>query len=233
MCTKAVRVDARAMAARLNVPIINSSSSGQSDQNVGESQKQETLPTDYTPVITMQRPREIQYMRWGLVPAFANDLKEFAPMLNARAETILTLPSFRDLVMSSRCLILNEGFFENETQNNDRINWLVKPAQEDYFYKAGLWTTWRNPQSGDFIESFTMITCDPGSSEFGRIHDRIPIIMNKAERRLWMNPSATKDQLIGLLKPCDPAMYQITEYSRKPIRQKGSNKGSSGRQLFS
>ncbi|WP_162799994.1 SOS response-associated peptidase [Pedobacter jeongneungensis] len=220
------------MSTRLNVPIINSRTSVSSGQKADDAQKQETLPTDYTPVITIQRPREIQYMRWGLVPAFANDLKEYAPMLNARAETLFTLPSFRDLVMTFRCLILNEGFYESEVIGNERVNWLVKPAQEDYFYKAGLWTTWRDPQSGDLTESFTMITCDPGSSEFGRIHDRIPIIMNKAERRLWMNPSATKDQLIGLLKPCDPSMYHITEHNRKQVRPKRSDKGQSGGPTF-
>lgn len=214
MCTKAVAVNVRAMSEKLKTPIIPP----KSITNKQDGNKEDTLPTDYSPVIALNRPREIQYMRWGLIPSFAQDPKSVPPMFNARAETLTQLPSFRDLIASQRCLILNTGFYERNTQGDERVEYKISPAQEDFFYKAGLWTTWRNPANGDIIESFTMITCDPKGTAFAQIHDRMPVIMNKAERRLWMNPHATKEQLISLLKPCSDDLYNVTEYGRKWLK---------------
>lgn len=209
------------MSEKLQAPIIPP----KSVSNKHDLNKEDTLPTDYGPVITLNRPREIQYMRWGLIPAFAQDPKSVPPMFNARAETLTQLPSFRDLIASQRCLILNTGFYERNTQGDERVEYKISPAQEDFFYKAGLWTTWRNPANGDIIESFTMITCDPKQTIFADIHDRIPIIMSKAERRIWMNPQTSKEQLLALLKPCDDDFLNIEEFNRKPLKApKGSNR---------
>jgi putative SOS response-associated peptidase YedK len=220
MCTKAVSVNVRAMSEKLQVPIITPVSGFRAGASSPDD-KDDVLPTDLAPVITHHRPREIQYMRWGLVPDFIRNPKEIkSPMLNARAETLTELPSFRDLLMASRCLIINQWFYENEQQGDEKITWKVSPTQDEYFYKAGLWTTWRNRESDEIIESFTMITCDPANSSFGKIHDRMPIIMNKEQRRLWMSAKATKEQLMALLKPCDEDMFMVTEDSRKPLKEK-------------
>jgi putative SOS response-associated peptidase YedK len=217
MCTKAVSVNVRAMSERLQVPIVTPVSGFKGGASAPE-EKEDIRPTDLSPVITHHRPRDIQYMRWGLIPGFVTDPKEIKPMLNARAETLTTTRSFKDLIMATRCLILNAGFFETEKTANEQIEWKISPATEDCFYKAGLWTTWRNPMNGELVECFTMITCDPSGHTFSEIHDRMPIIMNKAERRLWMNPNATQEQLLALLKPCDAQMYTVTEHNRKPLK---------------
>ncbi|RYE27148.1 MAG: SOS response-associated peptidase [Sphingobacteriaceae bacterium] len=217
MCTKVVAVDIRALSEKLKAPIAQLGTTGKSLP--AENAPGDVLPTDLAPVITHDHPREIRYLRWGLVPAWTQDTARITPMFNAKAETLDQLVSFRDLVMTRRCLILNEGFYENEKQGEERVQWKVSPVGEDYFYKAGLWTTWQNAASGQLIESFTMITCAPGEGRFGHIHDRMPVMMNKAERRLWMNPNANKEQLLKLLKPCSEEMYLISEYSRKPLRE--------------
>ena len=218
MCTKVVAVDVRALSEKLKAPVAQPGTTGKSlpaDNAPGD-----VLPTDLAPVITHDRPREIRYLRWGLVPAWTQELSRVTPMFNAKAETVDQLVSFRDLVMTRRCLILNQGFYENEKQGEERVTWKVSPAGEDYFYKAGLWTAWQDAASGQVIESFTMITCAPDEgSRFGRIHDRMPVILNKAERRLWMNPGTSKEQLLALLKPCSEDLYAVSEYSRKPLRQ--------------
>jgi len=215
MCTKAISVNVRALSEKLNVPITSPKGSktykGAND----------VLPTDLTPVITHARPREIQFMRWGLIPSSAMDIKSVQPMFNARAETLNEKVSFKSLIMTSRCLILDAGFYERETQGNEKVEWKITPSEDEFFYKAGLWTTWQDRVSGEITESFTMITCDPFNHPFAKIHDRMPIIMNQAERRLWMNPNATKEQLLGLLKPCSEDFYKVTENSRKPVSGKG------------
>jgi putative SOS response-associated peptidase YedK len=72
-------------------------------------------PTQTVPVIR-QRPkepvRELSLMRWGLIPSWARDASGAARMINARSETARTKPAFCDAMMSRRCLIPADGFYE-------------------------------------------------------------------------------------------------------------------------
>lgn len=224
MCTKAVSVNVRTLSEKLQVPVAVPQTTGKTT-GMENREEGDVLPTDLSPVITHHRPREIQYMRWGLVPATTVDLASVPAMFNARSETLTELRSFRDLIMTHRCLILNRGFYEHEKQGDERVTWKISPAGEEFFYKAGLWTTWRGA-GGQLIESFTMITCDPLDTAMSRVHHRMPIILNKAERRLWMNPNAAKEQLLALLKPCLEEMYTIGEHSRKPLKEPKAPKKS-------
>jgi putative SOS response-associated peptidase YedK len=64
-------------------------------------------PTQPIPVIR-QNPkdpvREMSLMRWGRSAA--------ASMINARSETAVTKPAFRDALKSRRCLVPADGFYE-------------------------------------------------------------------------------------------------------------------------
>ena len=51
-------------------------------------------------------------MRWGLVAAWSRDAKSGVPMINARAETLATRPSFRTAFKNRRCLFPANGFYE-------------------------------------------------------------------------------------------------------------------------
>lgn len=221
MCTKAVSINVRRMSEKLKVPFVSPTSKPSVDKREGA---EDTLPTDYMPVITLSRPREIQYMRWGLIPHYVSDPRDAGTMFNARAETLFEKPAFRNLVKSNRCLVLTEGFYERETQGDEKVEWKITPAQEAYFYKAGLWTTWKDNNTGQIIESCTIITCDPGAGSFSKIHDRIPVILNKDQRRIWMNPTANEQQLIQLFKPCSDDMLSIDEHSRKLIKNRNTEK---------
>jgi putative SOS response-associated peptidase YedK len=78
-----------------------------------------------------------------------------------------------------------------------------------------------------------MITCDPTGHSFSGIHDRMPIIMNKAERRLWMSPEATEERLLALLKPCNESMYNTIEAARQQLKTNRRNmNGGTNLDLF-
>ncbi len=53
-------------------------------------------PTQDVPIVRWNRERtahELAQVRWGLVPFWAKDVKIGARMINARAETVATLPA--------------------------------------------------------------------------------------------------------------------------------------------
>ena len=53
-------------------------------------------------------------LRWGLVPAWAHDLRSAPLMINARIETVASSPAYRNLIPrgSRRALQLADGYFE-------------------------------------------------------------------------------------------------------------------------
>ena len=53
-------------------------------------------PTQRVAVVRQSgKDREFVGMRWGLVPSWSKDPKAGPPLINARAETVATKPSFR------------------------------------------------------------------------------------------------------------------------------------------
>ena len=69
-------------------------------------------PTQDVLTVTTSEGRQAAYMRWGLIPSWAKNLSASRPMINARAETVAELPSFRTALRQRRCLILGDGFYE-------------------------------------------------------------------------------------------------------------------------
>jgi len=56
--------------------------------------------------------RELVLLKWGLIPFWAKDAKIASSLINARAETVATKPSFREAFKKRRCLIPADGFYE-------------------------------------------------------------------------------------------------------------------------
>ena len=57
-------------------------------------------------------------VRWGLIPSWVKDPKDFPLLINARAETATTKNSFRGAVKYRRCLIPASGFYEWKRHRN-------------------------------------------------------------------------------------------------------------------
>jgi putative SOS response-associated peptidase YedK len=65
------------------------------------------------PVIIRQKGgNECRLMQWGLIPHWAANPSIGNRMINARAEILTELPSFKLLVDRRRCIIPADGFYE-------------------------------------------------------------------------------------------------------------------------
>src|SRR5690348_13825153 len=56
--------------------------------------------------------RELQLMRWGLIPHWAKDTKIGGRLINARAETVSEKPMFRSAYHARRLIVPASGFYE-------------------------------------------------------------------------------------------------------------------------
>ena len=149
-------------------------------------------PTQDAPVVTLRDgTRTIEMMRWGLVPFWAKDKK--APlMINARVEGIDTKPMFRDLLGRKRCLVPADGFFEWKAHGKKKQPLYIHPEPKKLVAFAGLWA-----RAGE-LHSFTIITGTPNSL-VAPIHDRMPLVLDRSQWAMWLDPSLDADAAHSLL----------------------------------
>ena len=163
--------------------------------------------------------RELRVVRWGLVPFWAKDISIGSRLINARAETVATKPAFRRAFARHRCLLPADGFYEWEKSGDPK-----RPAKQPYFIRredggvlafAGLYELWRDKDRPDddpgaWLWTATIITTR-AEDEVGRIHDRMPMVIDPARWADWLDPTATSaEALHGLMTPA--ASAHLTSY---------------------
>jgi len=182
--------------------------------------KSDCAPTDLSAVITHKSPREIEYMRWGLIPANTHNIAELRPITNIRSETIASSGKWQDILMKSRCLNLLPSYYEWHDEGEFKVQYEVSHVSEKYVYFAGIWTTWIDRENGNVpVNSFAIPTCEPDKN-YSQIHTRMPVAFNKEQRRFWMHQKASFQQLMGLLQSYDSTFLKFKEVGRKRLPKK-------------
>ena len=129
-------------------------------------------PTQMALTMTNGSERRGSYMRGGLIPSWAKSASVGNRMINARAETVAEMPSFRTALQRRRCLVLADGFYEWQGKGSSRRPMRIVMASGEPFAFAGLWDTWRDPK-GEAVRSCAIITTSANES-LSPIHDRMP-----------------------------------------------------------
>jgi putative SOS response-associated peptidase YedK len=143
--------------------------------------------------------REMVFLRWGLIPSWADDLSIGNRMINARSETAAVKPSFRKAFRSRRCLVVADGFYEWQKTGGGKQAYLIGLRDNQPFGLAGLWERWE--KGGEPVESCTILTTE--ANELMRpIHDRMPVIIPKEQYGQWLDPrSQDVEELDKFLVP--------------------------------
>lgn len=109
-------------------------------------------------VITDTHPQETRLQQWGLIPHWAKDNSIQRYTLNARVESLAQRPAYRS---AKRCLILVDGFFEwqwLDPQGKRKQKHLITHPHGELFALAGLWDQWVDRQTGEIVESCSIVT---------------------------------------------------------------------------
>jgi putative SOS response-associated peptidase YedK len=137
-------------------------------------------------------------LRWGLIPAWADDPKIGNRMINARSDTVAAKPAFRTAFQRRRCLVAADGYYEWKQLPDGKQPYLIGRRNGGPMAFAGLWERWTKGEQP--IESCTIITTDAGDA-VSAIHDRMPVILPPEEYDRWLDPHADPQELTGLLLP--------------------------------
>lgn len=130
---------------------------------------------------------ELVTMRWWLTPFWSKEVSTRYSMFNAKSETAAKSPAFREPFRKRRCVVPVSGFYEWVRENDTKLPYYITPHDSPGMLLAGLWDRWSNPDTDEFLESFTILTsaAAPGM-EF--VHKRQPVILSMADAHRWMDP---------------------------------------------
>ena len=164
--------------------------------------------------------RQLRVLRWGLVPFWAKDPSIGSRLVNARTETVGEKPAFRQAFTRRRCLLPADGYFEwYPTQQRTKAGkplkqpFFIRPKDDRVMAMAGLYEIWRDPTREDddperFRWTCTVLTTS-AEDEVGRIHDRMPMLVEPERYAAWLDPSRTDPaDLTSLLVPAAPGRLE-------------------------
>jgi putative SOS response-associated peptidase YedK len=128
--------------------------------------------------------RRLVPMRWGFVPHWYKSPTDGPLLINARAETLAEKPAFRAACRERRCLIVATGFYEwTKSPEGDRLPWYIHRRDGDAIAFAGVWQDWG--QGSEAMRTCAIVTT-AANTDMGRIHHRMPLIVEPAHWPLWL-----------------------------------------------
>lgn len=145
-------------------------------------------PTTQVAVIVggPDQPRTMEAMRWGLIPSWYKKANDGPLLINARAETVLEKPAFRDAVYARRVLIIANGFYEwTKDTEGGRDPWYISRRDGAPLAFAGLWQGWHDPSTGEDLRTVAALTV-AANTPMQAIHHRMPVVIEPADRALWL-----------------------------------------------
>ncbi len=173
-------------------------------------------PTQFVAVVRAAGgPRQLAMLYWGLVPSWAKEKSIGARMINARSETLGEKPSFRNAYKRRRCLVLADGYYEWQRTGSVKQPYFISFASGEPFGMAGLWERWRDPGTGEPLESCCIVTTSPAPA-VAHVHDRMPVIVAPDAYDEWLDPdNLATDRLARLLAPSAAPGLQARAVSRR------------------
>lgn len=139
-------------------------------------------PTQPVPIVRLaEGRRRFALVRWGLIPAWVKDPKNFTLLINARGESAHEKPSFKNAMKRRRCLIPADGFYEWKGKQP----YVVRRKDGGPLAFAGLWETWMGP-NGEEMETAAIVTVD-ASPLLSEVHHRMPVMLAPESYDAWLD----------------------------------------------
>jgi putative SOS response-associated peptidase YedK len=155
-------------------------------------------------------------LRWGLIPYWCKDPKGGRKPINAKAETVASLPMFREAYARRRCILPVDGFFEWKAIKGTKAKLPFAIAMRDGspFGIAGVWENWRDP-AGEWQRTFAIITV-PSNELVSQIHDRMPTILQSDQYDRWLCDEPDPRDLLQSYPAGLMRMWPISTRVNKP-----------------
>lgn len=174
-------------------------------------------PTDVTPIITLQEPKNLQYFKWGF--PWTNKDSQYILTTCIRSDT--STKKFSHLFnKKNRCLSISKGFLEFSKQTKDPYYFVA--TDQPFTVIAALWDVTMEPKTGVIENRYSILTISPNDL-VSKTHDRMPVILNKEAQAVWMNPDSNLEALEALFLAYDQAHMEVKIMSKKINNSRNKN----------
>jgi putative SOS response-associated peptidase YedK len=170
-------------------------------------------PTQPVPIVRLvEGERQFALVRWGLIPAWVKDPKEFSLLINARADSVNDKPAFRNAMKRRRCLFPADGFYEWKKQGSTNRPHFARPVAGGPIAFAGLWESWIGP-NGEEMETAAIVTT-AANATLGAVHHRAPVIVAPEQFDFWLDCKHVDENMAAqLLVPAPESLMEVYEIS--------------------
>jgi putative SOS response-associated peptidase YedK len=175
-------------------------------------------PTQPIPVVILENGiRHFRLMRWGLLPAWVQDVRKFTLLFNARAETVKEKPAFKNAMKRRRCLIPADGYYEWQAYEKRKLPHFIHRRDGGPIGLAGLAETWIGP-NGEELDTVAIVTA-PASADLAVLHHRVPVTIAPDDFDRWLDCGAhDTETALALLKAPNEGEFGWHEVSTRVNR---------------
>jgi putative SOS response-associated peptidase YedK len=173
-------------------------------------------PTQPIPIVRLRDGKpSLALMRWGLLPSWVEEPKTFPLLINARGESVLDKPAFRNAMRRRRCLIPTDGFYEWQAgeASGSKQAYFVRARHGEHdaappLAFAGLWETWTGP-NGEELDTAAIVTT-AANRTLSAIHPRMPAFLAPEDFARWLDCDAVQaEEAATLIKPADEVLLEV------------------------
>ncbi len=156
--------------------------------------------------------RRFALVRWGLIPSWVKDPRDFSLLFNARGESLLDKPAFRAAFRRRRCLVPADGFYEWKREGDRKRPYFIRSRNGGPMAFAGIWESWMGP-NGEELESAAIVTTG-ANRVLAPLHHRMPVIVPPDAFDMWLDCGRVDAELAAtLLVPAPDDLLEAYEVS--------------------
>lgn len=159
-------------------------------------------------ILVQVRPGTVDFFEWGLKVTWLTESSQIKPFINARAETILEKPLFRQAIRKRRCLVIADGFYEWKATGRIKQPYYFHRKDKAVFAMAGIFEN----------ETVAIITA-PANHLVSAVHTRMPVLLPEKYYADWLGSTADEQQIVSMLQvpsSGDLLMYPVSNAVNRP-----------------
>ena len=173
---------------------------------VEDSDNYNAHPTQKLPIIkSYTNGKALELCEWGLVPSWSKKLEKFSPLINARKETLMEKITFKNLIQTSRCLVLADGYYEWKREEKNKVPYYFTKENNELMFLAAIH---QNNQ-------FCVITRE-ATKEISEIHHREPLILSQGQINNFLNVKKNAMEVLNSIKPPKLKFHEIKKDVNNP-----------------
>lgn len=183
-------------------------------REVDEYRKGDFYPSQNAPIIMKDKGNSLKSARWGF-PFYGT--KKL--VINARAESIVDKPMFKNSFFNARCVILANLFYEwKEEGDKNKVKHEIYLKDKNIMFLGGIFKLTPD-EKGNKELSFVIITTE-ANRHMKDIHSRMPLLIDDKALNYWLDNNTPINTIDEILKSNVSHELKIEKANKdKPFEQ--------------